>query len=227
MKIKPIYLIGGAIAAWWLFFRDGAAPAQSSGSGGGGYGGTAGDMSQLTPAQQTNAAANQAGNNLGAAIQAQPKYNPGPAGSATSDFTRAFSDLFNAVVGKGVQLTQPNATGTAINLNPNLAGLGGTVFSGPAQTVQGALTSAAIASGVGIGSIAPWAGGGVIMNSQYWPATINSAQLTNRLGTTAWPNIRSSSAATPTAATAPTTTIINGTAFTAADLSRGYAVTRS
>ena len=97
-----------------------------------------------------------------------------------------FSELFNRYIGGGAQLTIPGTisnsafTQPAVLLNPNLSGMapasGTTWFpAGAAQTVQGALTAASLAAGVGVGSISPQAGGGVIMRGAATPAAPTAA----------------------------------------------------
>lgn len=82
--------------------------------------------------------------------------NPTALGNTPPATTQAFSNAFNTFVGGGVQQVQPNAAGTAININPNIP-----QASAAYQTVNANLASAALNAGIGVGSLAPWAGGGV------------------------------------------------------------------
>jgi len=162
MKKSDLLLLGGAgLVAYLLFKKSGAAGASDFLGGlGGGFNDLVGGAEQLAGQLENRAAQTYAGG-VGAVLA---PVGFGAVGASTPAQTQSFSDLFNTFVGGGTQLTQVNAAGNAINLNPGLQGMGGSVFSGPAQIVQGALTAGAINAGIGFMSLTPQAGGGIATN---------------------------------------------------------------
>jgi len=101
------------------------------------------------------------------AVQQPGNNNQGsqtPSGAATGSLAQGFSDWFNTTFGAGAQFTQPNAAGTAVNINPAILSTGVSpqgFLIGNAAIIQAQLTNAAIASGIGRASLTPQSGGGI------------------------------------------------------------------
>jgi len=170
-------LLGGVALAGLYWFMSNK---QGQGDAGSGIGGALSDAAQQlvgTGEQVLNGAERNVADALNTGAQAYsglvggtygalvPASSPG---HSTPAEAQAFSSTFNTFTAGGLQVTQPNAAGTAINLNPSLIqpAQGGTAasFTPAGVIVQGALTQAAINAGIGVASLTPQSGGGVATN---------------------------------------------------------------
>lgn len=174
MKIKSrdLLILGGLAAVAYLLYQKKQAQPDLLGGAGGALQGALDAVGQgVQNAVQgvQNAVGGAAGVYAGTVGTVYGAVNrPAALGQATAAQTQAFSDAFNTYVGGGNQYTTVSALGNAINLNPALLTNGGLsstgVYQGAAAIVQNALTQASIGAGIGVASLAPWAGGGVATN---------------------------------------------------------------